>query len=101
MFKLNLALAFCVISLITGFASYFVPNGLRDSEAFIIVSQIIGPGVVIIWIWMLTDFFRRTDIKQRVLWGWLLFIFNLVAGLLYFIFVFYPYKCMRYKAIEH
>ena len=49
------------------------------------------------WFSMLADFFKNTDIKNRVAWGFCLIFFWWVASLLYFFMHFLP----RRKLLTH
>jgi hypothetical protein len=55
----------------------------------------------VMWIWMISDYFKRNNLKHKSLWGWLLVLFNLVAGLIYFMFVYFPNERMRLRQSEN
>jgi hypothetical protein len=52
-----------------------------------------------LWILMLVDCFKRSNLKNKVLWIICLFIFNWVVGVIYFIFIFRKEK-INLKIIE-
>jgi len=79
-----------------------------DLNAQIVPIRIIGIFVIIgifgLWIWMLTDFIKRAELKQlryRFLWGCMLILANLVAGIIYFIFIYSPRERNIYLAVEN
>lgn len=101
MFKLYIAMTVCVLTLGAGILSCIVSldsfyanptyNELLKTPAFI---------SLVMWIWMMSDYFKRDNIKHKVLWGWILVLFNLVAGLIYFMFVYFPNERLRLKQSE-
>jgi membrane protease YdiL (CAAX protease family) len=55
--------------------------------------MVVATGVfcgLILWIWMLTDFFRRRHVRHRMLWGWILLLASLLAAAIYFVAVYFP-----------
>jgi hypothetical protein len=68
--------------------------GLQDQ---VVVATGVFSGFAL-WIWMFTDFFRRKDIRHRVLWGWALFLANLLAAAVYFVFIYFPQERNRRSA---
>ena len=44
----------------------------------------------ILWVWMFTDFFGRKELRHRALWGWALFLLNLLAAAVYFVAIYFP-----------
>jgi hypothetical protein len=54
---------------------------------------VIGAGILsgfVLWVWMFTDFFARKDLRHGALWGWALFLFNLLAAAVYFVAIYFP-----------
>lgn len=45
-------------------------------------------GALVLWLWMLTDFFMGYPNTNRVVWGWFLFIGTFFAATLYFFSVY-------------
>ena len=41
-----------------------------------------------LWVWMLIDFFKRKELKNKPIWGISLIFFNWIAGIAYYVFVF-------------
>jgi hypothetical protein len=59
---------------------------------------VIATGVlsgVILWIWMFSDFFRRKEMRHKVLWGWALFLANLLAAAVYFVIIYFPQERVK------
>lgn len=73
---------------------YLVWRGSMDymslpvSRRFFVWVGVLGGGGF--WFSMLADFFRNTDIKNRVVWGFSLILFWWIASLLYFFMHFLP-----------
>ncbi len=44
-----------------------------------------GASAFLLWIWMLSNFFKSGPKRFRVLIGWLLFIFNIAAAPIYWL----------------
>jgi len=59
---------------------------LRDT---VVIAAGVSSGFIL-WVWMFTDFFRHGGLRHRALWGWALFLFNLLAAAVYFLAVYLP-----------
>lgn len=51
-----------------------------------------GGSIGILWIWMISDFFKRNNLRRKVLWGWMLILLNWLAAIGYFLLVYFPNK---------
>jgi len=101
MFKLYIGLAFCVITLGTGISTYFISSdSLSPNNFYNKILTVTCYTSVVMWIWMMSDYFKRADIKHKVFWGWILVLFNLIAGLIYFMFVYFPNERLRLRQSE-
>lgn len=82
---LGLALA---LSVLVSYAVLLVKGDAFDEMAysFIVLGGLTG---LLLWIWMLTDFFKGGVKKHRILWGWALFIFTLLGAVVYFFLVYW------------
>ncbi len=65
-----------------------VASALGTGDEVVIASGVFSGFVL--WVWMLSDFFRGRQVRHRVLWGWALFLATLIAGAIYFVAVYFP-----------
>ncbi len=63
-------------------------SALSTGDQVVVASGVLGG--FILWVWMLSDFFRGRQVRYRVLWGWALFLATLIAGAVYFVAVYFP-----------
>ncbi len=47
-------------------------------------------GIMGIWVWMLTSYFRQGPGSHRVLWGWMLFLGSYLVASIYFFLIYIP-----------
>ena len=69
-------------------ASPGIGGSLGTGDKIVIATGVLSG--LILWIWMFSDFFKRKDLRYRVLWGWVLFLANLLAAAIYFIVIYFP-----------
>lgn len=74
------------------YLSIFKPGEIGEELG--VADQIIVAGGVssgfLLWAWMLSDFFRRRDVRYKVAWGWTLVLLNLLAAAAYFLVIYLP-----------
>jgi hypothetical protein len=75
-----------LIALIAGVSSYFIPEPILNYSIFKIPVMF----TLIIWVWMIYDYFKRDNLKHKEFWGWSLLLLNLLAGLFYYLIVYFP-----------
>jgi hypothetical protein len=54
--------------------------------------------ILVFWIWMFSDFFKRKTMRYKMLWGWLLLITNWLAAVVYFVTIYFPQERKSAKA---
>jgi hypothetical protein len=54
--------------------------------------------ILVFWIWMFSDFFKRRTMRYKILWGWLLLIANWLAAVVYFVTIYFPQERRSAKA---
>jgi hypothetical protein len=96
-FKLGLG---ATLAMAFGFAYLYVSALSLESGAELPlgVKAVLATGVVsglMLWVWMFSDFFQSKDIGFRVLWGWLLLFLNMLAAVVYFVYVYAPREYRR------
>lgn len=52
-------------------------------ETFLVMLNF--PSPFILWIWMLSDYFKAGTSEKKVVWGWSLVFGNVLAALVYFV----------------
>ena len=87
-FGLILVAVLCGTFLYLSVASPGTSDGLGTGDKIVIATGVLSG--FILWIWMFSDFFKRKDLRYRVLWGWVLFLANLLAAAIYFIVIYFP-----------
>ena len=96
MFKLVLSgflfMGVCALILFLIFYGDSVFN--KDFSEFSLIAKMIFiwcfGGIVVLWLWMLGDFFERTELKGKKLWVFFLLFGNLMGCLAYYIFIYVP-----------
>lgn len=65
-----------------------VGGGLGTGDQIIVVAGVFSG--LVLWIWMFSDFFKQKDLRYKMLWGWALFLGNLLTAVFYFIVIYFP-----------
>ncbi len=98
------------IVLITGFfvfIIYLFINGAFEAQTNINFSNLNNIGKILsiwgvlgafcLWFWMLADYFSNRSIKNKIAWGFFLFIGHYVAAMLYFFAIYIPFQLSQKK----
>ena len=75
-----------------------IATELTDSEAFLgfslnstagkMVLGLITGGMLVLWVWMTTTYFKTKPTESAVAWGWFLFLANMFGSPFYFYLVY-------------
>lgn len=94
MSKLRLSVGSVLVAILGGAYLYLsivkpgISGDLGTGDQIVVVAGVFSGFVL--WIWMFSDFFRQNDLRYKVLWGWALFLANLLAAAIYFIVIYFP-----------
>lgn len=81
---------FVLISIIL--ATYLLTNILKlesiDSILSVVLYSLFFFSGVGLWIWMFSHLMKNDRINNKVLWGWMFIILNIITAIFYFVFVY-------------
>lgn len=94
MTKLRLSVGSVLVAILGGAYLYLsiakpgISGDLGAGDQIVVVVGVFSGFVL--WVWMFSDFFKRKDLRYKVLWRWALFLANLLAAAIYFIVIYFP-----------
>lgn len=80
-----------VKAFVFGFGDEILTTGFRELDSFSKLIVIWGfGGALVLWIWMFSDFFKRSDLRFKVTWGWFLLLGSYMVAVVYFAVIYVP-----------